>query len=162
MKYFQEKAETMPAEQIRKLQSEKLVRQVRHVYEHVAPYRKKMDELGVKPEDIHGVEDLHRLPFLTKSDLRDEYPKGFLAVPQKDYSLFTRMSLIAESLKRAGKPIFSSEIDIDGLCSNQLKQWTLKRMMRIGVIGRRLAFKTRTGYCVYRYFLKQETKETNK
>ena len=85
-----------------------------------------------------------------------------IAVPQKDYSLFTRMSLIAESLKRAGKPIFSSEIDIDGLCSNQLKQWTLKRMMRIGVIGRRLAFKTRTGYCVYRYFLKQETKETNK
>lgn len=85
-----------------------------------------------------------------------------IAVPQKDYSLFTRMSLIAENLKRAGKPIFSSEIDIDGLCSNQLKQWTLKRMMRIGVIGRRLAFKTRTGYCVYRYFLKQETKETNK
>ncbi len=85
-----------------------------------------------------------------------------IAVPQKDYSLFTRMSLIAESLKRAGKPIFSSEIDIDGLCSNQLKQWTLKRMMRIGIIGRRLAFKTRTGYCVYRYFLKQETKETNK
>ena len=85
-----------------------------------------------------------------------------IAVPQKDYSLFTRMSLIAESLKRAGKPIFSSEIDIDGLCSNQRKQWTLKRMMRIGVIGRRLAFKTRTGYCVYRYFLKQETKETNK
>ena len=83
-----------------------------------------------------------------------------IAVPQKDYSLFTRMSLIAESLKRAGKPIFSSEIDIDGLCSNQLKQWTLKRMMRLGVIGRRLAFKTRTGYCVYRYFLKQETKET--
>ena len=83
-----------------------------------------------------------------------------IAVPQKDYSLFTRMSLIADSLKRAGKPIFSSEIDIDGLCSNQLKQWTLKRMMRIGVIGRRLAFKTRTGYCVYRYFLKQETKET--
>lgn len=85
-----------------------------------------------------------------------------IAVQQKDYSLFTRMSLIEESLKRAGKPIFSSEIDIDGLCSNQLKQWTLKRMMRIGVIGRRLAFKTRTGYCVYRYFLKQETKETNK
>ena len=85
-----------------------------------------------------------------------------IAVPPKDYSLFTRMSLIAESLKRAGKPIFSSEINLDGLCSNQLKQWTLKRMMRIGVIGRRLAFKTRTGYCVYRYFLKQETKETNK
>jgi len=85
-----------------------------------------------------------------------------IAVPPKDYSLFTRMSLIAESLKHAGKPVFSSEIDLDGICSNQLKQWTLKRMMRIGVIGRRLAFRTNSGYCVYRYFLKQETKETKK
>ena len=78
-----------------------------------------------------------------------------IAVPQKNYSLFTRMSLIAESLKRAGKPLLSSEIHLDGLCSNQLKQWTLKRMMRIGVIGRRFAFKTNSGYCVYRYYLKQ-------
>ena len=85
-----------------------------------------------------------------------------IAVPPEDYSLFTRMSLIAESLKHAGKPVFSSEIDLDGICSNQLKQWTLKRMMRIGVIGRRLAFRTNSGYCVYRYFLKQETKETKK
>ena len=84
MKYFNEAAETMPLEQIRALQSEKLVRQVRHVYDHCEPYRKKMDEKGIKPEDIHGIEDLHKLPFLTKSDLRDEYPKGFLAVPQKD------------------------------------------------------------------------------
>ncbi|MCR4875723.1 MAG: phenylacetate--CoA ligase, partial [Clostridiales bacterium] len=74
----------MPLEELRKLQSEKLVKQVRHVYEHVEPYRRKMDELGVKPEDIHGIEDLPKLPFLTKGDLRDEYPRGFLAVPQKD------------------------------------------------------------------------------
>ena len=84
MKYFNEAAETMPLEQIRAMQSEKLVRQVRHVYDHCEPYRRKMDEKGLKPEDIHGIEDLHKLPFLTKSDLRDEYPKGFLAVPQKD------------------------------------------------------------------------------
>jgi len=84
LRYFQEKTETMPLEELRKLQSEKLVKQVRHVYEHVAPYRRKMDELGVKPEDIHGIEDLPKLPFLTKGDLRDEYPRGFLAVPQKD------------------------------------------------------------------------------
>ena len=82
MKYFQEKAETMPLEEIRRLQSEKLVKQVRHVYDHVEPYRRKMDEKGVRPEDIHGIEDLHKLPFLTKSDLRDEYPWGLLAVPQ--------------------------------------------------------------------------------
>ena len=84
MKYFQEKMETMPVSEIRKLQSEKLVKQVRHVYEHVEPYRRKMDAAGVKPEDIHGIEDLHKLPFISKSDLRDEYPRGFLAVPQKE------------------------------------------------------------------------------
>jgi len=84
-----------------------------------------------------------------------------IAVPQKDYSLFARMQLIAEILGRAKKPVFSSEINLNGLCSMQLKQWTLKRMMRIGVVGRRLAFRTHSGYCVYRYFLK-ETKETKK
>ncbi|MBR2823190.1 MAG: phenylacetate--CoA ligase [Clostridia bacterium] len=84
MKYFNEAAETMPLDQIRALQSEKLVKQVRHVYEHCAPYRRKMEEKGVTPDDIRGIEDLHKLPFLTKYDLRDEYPKGYLAVPQKD------------------------------------------------------------------------------
>lgn len=83
-----------------------------------------------------------------------------IAVPPKDYSLFARMQLIAEALGRTEKPLLSSQIDIGGLCSNQLKQWTLKRMIRIGVIGRRLAFRTDSGHCVYRYFLKQDTKET--
>ena len=84
LKYFQEQAETMPAEELRKLQSEKLVKQVRHVYEHCAPYRRKMEEKGITPEDIRGIEDLPKLPFISKSDLRDEYPRGFLSVPQKD------------------------------------------------------------------------------
>ena len=83
-----------------------------------------------------------------------------IAVPQKDYSLFARMQLIAEALGRASAPLLSSQINLDGLCSNQLKQWTLKRMMRIGVIGRRRAFRTGSGYCVYKYFLKKESKET--
>ena len=81
-----------------------------------------------------------------------------VAVPKKDYSLFARMKIIVDCLKRANRPIFSSEIVLDGICSNQLKQWTLKRMIRLGVVGRRRAFKTRTGYQVYRYFL--TTKET--
>ncbi len=84
MRYFQEKAETMSLDEIQKLQSEKLVKQVRHVYEHVACYREKMDAAGVKPEDIHGIEDLHKLPFLTKDDLREQYPFGLLAVPKGD------------------------------------------------------------------------------
>ena len=80
-RYFQKEIETMPVEDIKKLQSEKLVRQVKHVYENVPYYRNLMDEKGVKPEDIHGIEDLHKLPFLSKADLRDAYPYGLLAKP---------------------------------------------------------------------------------
>ena len=71
----------MPVEEMKKLQSEKLVRQVKHVYENVPYYRDLMDKNGVKPDDIHGIEDLHKLPFLTKADLRDAYPYGLLAKP---------------------------------------------------------------------------------
>ena len=56
-------------EEMKKLQSEKLVKQVKHVYDNVPYYRELMDKKGVKPEDIHGIEDLHLLPFLMKSDL---------------------------------------------------------------------------------------------
>ena len=80
-RYFQKEIETMPVEEIKKLQSEKLVKQVKHVYENVPYYRNLMDEKGVKPEDINGIEDLHKLPFLSKSDLRDAYPYGLLAKP---------------------------------------------------------------------------------
>ena len=79
--YYQKEIETMPLDELQKLQSGRLKEQVKHVYENVAPYRKKMDEMGVKPEDINGIEDLHKLPFITKDDLRDEYPYGYVAVP---------------------------------------------------------------------------------
>ena len=79
--YYQKEIETMPVEELKKLQSEKLVKQVKHVYDNVEYYRNLMDEKGVKPEDIHGIEDLHKLPFLTKADLRDAYPYGLLAKP---------------------------------------------------------------------------------
>lgn len=79
--YYQKEIETMPLDELQKLQSERLKEQVKHVYENVAPYRKKMDEMGVKTEDINGIEDLHKLPFITKDDLRDEYPYGYVAVP---------------------------------------------------------------------------------
>ncbi|MBR2952378.1 MAG: phenylacetate--CoA ligase [Clostridia bacterium] len=82
--YYQKEIETMAPEDMKKLQSEKLVKQVKHVYENVAYYRDLMDKKGVKPEDIHGVEDLHKLPFLTKADLRDAYPYGLLAKPLED------------------------------------------------------------------------------
>ena len=79
--YYQKEIETMSREDMKKLQSEKLVKQVKHVYENVPYYRDLMDEKGVKPEDIQGIDDLHKLPFLTKADLRDAYPYGLLATP---------------------------------------------------------------------------------
>ena len=82
--YYQKEIETMPVEEIKKLQTEKLIKQVKHVYEDVPYYRDLMDKKGVKPEDIKGIEDLHKLPFLTKADLRDAYPYGLLGSPLKD------------------------------------------------------------------------------
>ena len=80
-KYFQPEIETMPYEDIRSLQNERLVKQVRHVWENVPYYRKKMEEKGVTPEDIQGVDDLHKLPLLCKDDLREAYPYGLMGTP---------------------------------------------------------------------------------
>jgi phenylacetate-CoA ligase len=82
--YFNPTMETMPREELKKLQSERLVKMVKNVYDHVPFYTKKMDELGVKPEDIKGIEDLPKLPFTVKQDLRDNYPFNLFAVPMKD------------------------------------------------------------------------------
>ncbi|MBQ9155802.1 MAG: phenylacetate--CoA ligase [Eubacterium sp.] len=79
--YFQPEIETMPLEELQALQSERLVKQVQHVYENVPYYRQKLDEAGVKPEDIKGIDDLTKLPFTNKDELRDQYPYGFLGVP---------------------------------------------------------------------------------
>ncbi len=82
--YFQKDLETMSREQMKALQSEKLVKQVKHVYENVPYYRDLMDKKGVTPDDIQNIDDLHKLPFLTKADLRDAYPYGLLAKPLED------------------------------------------------------------------------------
>ena len=82
--YYQPEIETMSRDEIKALQSERLVKQVRHVFNNVPYYRKKMEEKGLTPDDIKGIEDLHKLPFLSKADLREAYPYGLLAVPLKD------------------------------------------------------------------------------
>lgn len=82
--YFQPEIETASREEILRIQNEKIVRQVRHVYDNVEYYRNLMDEKGVKPEDIKGVEDIHKLPFLKKDDLRECYPYGLLATDLKN------------------------------------------------------------------------------
>ena len=78
------KIECMSRDEMAALQSERLVKQVKNVYEHVDFYKKKMDDAGVEPGDIKGIEDIGKLPFTTKEDLRDNYPFGLLAVPQKE------------------------------------------------------------------------------
>ena len=83
-RYYQKEIETMPLDELKALQKEKLLKQVRHVYDHVPYYRAKMDELGVTPDDVKELEDLAKLPFLSKADLRDAYPYGLLAVPLSD------------------------------------------------------------------------------
>ena len=83
-RYYQPEIETMPADQLRQLQSEKLVKAVQHVWDNVPYYRSLMEKAGVTPADIHGVDDLHKLPFLSKSDLRETYPTGMLAVPKSE------------------------------------------------------------------------------
>ena len=77
--YFQPEIECASQEQIREWQDERLVKQVRHVYDNVEYYRNKMKEKGVEPGDIKSREDLYKLPFLTKEDLRAAYPYGLLA-----------------------------------------------------------------------------------
>lgn len=83
-KYWQPDMETMPRAELEKLQGERLAWQVKRMYENVELFRKRMDEKGLKPEDIKGVQDLHKLPFSYKQDLRDYYPYGLFAVPMKD------------------------------------------------------------------------------
>ena len=84
MAMYQPEIETMPQDQLRALQSERLVKQVRHVYDNVPYYRKKMEEKGITPDDIKGLDDLHKLPFVTKDDLREAYPYGLMAKPLSD------------------------------------------------------------------------------
>ena len=82
--YFQPEIETASREEILAIQNEKIVKQVKNVYENVKYYRDLMDAKGVKPEDIKGVEDIKKLPFLTKADLREAYPYGLLGTDIKN------------------------------------------------------------------------------
>ncbi len=76
--------ECMSRDQLSTIQSERLVKTVKHVYDNVSFYRKKMDDIGLLPGDIKGIEDLEKLPFTTKNDLRDNYPFGLFAVPYSE------------------------------------------------------------------------------
>ena len=80
-RYYQPEIETASREQLTAWQNERLVAQVKHVWDNVPYYRKKMQDKGLTPDDIKGIDDLHKLPFVTKADLREAYPYGLLAKP---------------------------------------------------------------------------------
>lgn len=82
--YFQPEIECASREQITKWQTEGLIRTVKHAYENSAYYRKKMDDHGVKPEDVKSLADITKLPFICKDDLREAYPYGLLCMPLRD------------------------------------------------------------------------------
>ena len=79
--YYQPEIETMPYDQLRALQNERFMKQVRHVWENVPYYRAKMEAKGVTLDDIQSLDDIHKLPFLTKDDLREAYPYGLKGKP---------------------------------------------------------------------------------
>ena len=80
-RYWNQEIECMSREDMKKLQDERLVAQVKHVWDNVPYYRQKMEEKSVTPDDIRSTDDLYKLPFLSKADLRDCYPYGLLAKP---------------------------------------------------------------------------------
>jgi phenylacetate-CoA ligase len=82
--YWNRELECMDPERVRELQNERLVATVKRMYENVPYYAQKMRDVGITPEDIRGVEDLKKLPFTYKTDLRDNYPFGTFAVPLED------------------------------------------------------------------------------
>jgi len=112
MKYWNEKIETMPAEEMRKLQLENLKKTVKWVYDKIPFYKNKFDELGLKPEDLKELEDLSKLPFTARTDLRDNYPFGLCAVP------LAEVIRIHASSGTTGKPITGP------YTQNDLDQWT--------------------------------------
>lgn len=81
---FYDSIESAKRSEIQKLQSQRLIDTVKRIYSKVPYYRHKMEAAGLRPEDISGIEDLHRLPFTVKEDLRINYPFGMFCVPQKE------------------------------------------------------------------------------
>ena len=106
------KEETLSRKEIEELQLSRLQETVSRVYEKVLPYREKMDKAGIKPEDVKSLKDLAKLPFVTKQDLRDNYPFGLFAVPK------SQLVRIHASSGTTGKPT------VVGYTKNDLDVWT--------------------------------------
>ena len=115
MQYFQKEIETMSKEEKKALQSERLVNIVKYAYENQAPYRAKMDAMKVKPSDIKSIDDIYKLPFTVKQDLRDAYPFGMMARPKRDLVRLHASSATTGKLTVAGYT--QNDIDVWGECA---------------------------------------------
>ena len=91
------KEETLPREEIERIQLTKLKDTVRYIYDRVKPYREKMDMAGVRPEDIQTLEDLKKLPFTYKADFQDHYPDGLFAVDKRKSFVIMQVRVRRES-----------------------------------------------------------------
>ncbi len=118
-KYWQEEIETASRDKIIALQNERLVKTVKHVYQNVPFYRAKMEEAGLTPADITSIDDLKKLPFLYKNDLRDTYPYGLFAVPMEDVVCLHASSGTTGKQVVAGYTAHDLEIWGD-ICARQL------------------------------------------
>ena len=112
--FWNEKAECMNKEEKEKLQLKRLQETVKLAYENVEFYTKRFDEIGLKPEDIKTLKDIEKIPFTTKSDLREAYPLGLLAVPREE------IVEVHASSGTTGKPTVTAytqnDLDIWGEC----------------------------------------------
>ncbi len=131
--------EAMPREQLECLQSERLAAQVKRMYERVECFRNRMDEKGLTPDDIHGIEDLHKLPFSYKKDLRDYYPYGLFAESMRN------IRRVHASSGTTGKRI------VVGYTQNDLDMWAdcVARMLNGIGLGSDDIFQVSFGYGLF-------------
>ena len=117
--------ECMSREDMRRLQTERLIETVKRCYENVPFYKKKMDQKGIRPEDIKSIDDITKLPFTTKHDLRDEYPFGLQAVPME------QVVRVHASSGTTGKPVVAT------YTQNDLDNWAegVARVLAVGDVG---------------------------
>ena len=139
MKYWQPKYETMGHEELKELQLTRLKKTVAATYNNVPFYARRFREAGIKPEDIRSLDDLRRLPFTRKTDLRDNYPFGLFAVPKKD------IVRIHASSGTSGKPT------VVGYTRNDLEAWSdlLARNLTMVGLGKDDVFQNAVNYGLF-------------
>ncbi len=136
---WNQEIETMPRAELQRIQGERLRKTVERVYNNIPFYRRKFDEAGVKPEDIKCVQDVQKLPFTTKQDLRDNYPFGLFAVPQDE------VVRIQASSGTTGK------MTVVGYTKNDIGIWAevMARTMGAGGVTRKDIVQVAYGYGLF-------------